>query len=537
MKKLLSFFFLLNLMSSLAFSQLSKTQITIGGNGLDLCNYMAQTNDGGYVMTGWTSSFGAGEGDMYVVKLDSNAEISWTKTIGGGRNDGGANIIQTSDGGYASIGWSHSFGTGNEKPEQEAFNTYLIKLNPSGGVTWTKTYTDSNFYGYGHAIIQTRDLGYAIAVNIFKSITGDSSNIMLMKLDTVGNIGWATNISGKADNGVGYHIVQTTDGGYALAGYTGSYGAGFYNVYVLKFDSSGNVSWTETIGGTNDDIASAIIQTRDGGYAITGQTYSFGDTVNGDVYVIKLNSAGVIEWTKTVGGDKMDIGQSIIQTRDGGYAITGQTYSYGDRVNGNVYVIKMDSLGEVKWTRSMGSAGEDEGESIVQTKDGGYAIGGVYDFGAGGKAYFIKLDSSGHTCSVYDSGGIVGSGGTITSKDSGRIHHRGRITSIDSGIVSSGGTYKDSCGLPSSINNITINVNNVEIYPVPASSEVTFKISWGENKYITITDITGKEIETMPILNNRIQVNVSAFPAGIYFYEIIDKANNIIDRGKLSVAK
>ncbi len=498
---------------------------------------MTKKNDGGYVLTGWTSSFGVGEGDMYIVKLDSNAAISWTRTIGGSRNEGGDNIIQTTDGGYASIGWSHSFGTGSKGLASTELNIYLIKLNQAGNVTWTKTYTDSNFYGYGHAIIQTRDQGYAITGSIFKSVLGDSSNFILMKLDTSGNIEWVTNISGKADNGVGYHIVQTSDGGYALAGYTGSYGAGLYNVYVLKFDSAGNVSWTETIGGTKDDIASAIIQTRDGGYAITGQTYSFGDTVNGDVYVIKLNNAGVIEWTRTVGGDKMEIGQNIIQTQDRGYAITGQTYSYGDRVNGNVYVIKMDSLGNVKWTRSIGGPGEDEGESIVQTKDGGYAIGGVYDFSAGGKAFFIKLDSAGNTCEINDSGGIVSSGGTITSKDSGRIHHRGRITSIDSGRVSSGGTYKDSCGVPNAINTIVLNTTNIDVYPIPASTEVTFKISAGENKFIILSDVTGKKVKTLPITNNCIRINISSFSVGIYFYEIMDNLNTIVQRGKFSVVR
>lgn len=531
--RFLILFSLFIIISSFSFGQIKEGQIKVGGSGLDLCNGMAKTSDGGFIMAGWTDSYGQGGGDVYVIKLDSNANLTWAKTLGGTQNDGGGSVIQTSDGGYAINAWSHSYGSGSSSSNWWDYNIYVVKLKPNGFPDWTETISDTGWSDPG-GIVESTDKGLVILGSAL-AVPGDSSDICITKLDSSGNIKWNTNIGGTGDDEPGF-ITTTNDGGYAITGYTNSFGLGSYDVYVIKVDSLGNVQWTETMGGSGNDYGECIIQTTDGGYAISGETLSFGDTVNGDVYVIKLNNAGHIMWTKTIGGSGADGAQQIIQTKNGGYAIAAQTYSYGGNPSGDVYAIKLDSSGNLQWTRAIGGVGEDYANSVVQTRDGGYAFGGGYNFGSDGKAYFVKLDSMGNNCTVADSGGLVSSGGVITTVDSGRISHRVKITSTNEGVLGSGGVRTDVCTVVS-VDNIKAQGNNVEVYPNPSSTQVTFKISSGENTYLKILDVTGREIETLPVLNNEIQVNISAFSSGIYFYEILDKSNTIVDRGKFSVVK
>jgi hypothetical protein len=147
-------------------------------------------------------------------------------------------------------------------------------------------------------------------------------------------------------------IIQSSDGGYAVAGYTESFGAGDADFYVVKLDSSGNVIWTKTIGGSNyEDFAWSIIQSSDGGYAVVGETYSFG--VGGsDFYVVKLDSSGNVQWTKTIGGSSWDDSYSIIQSSDGGYAVAGDTLSFGAGGE-DFYVVKMDANGNVCFSQNI----------------------------------------------------------------------------------------------------------------------------------------------------------------------------------------
>ena len=178
------------------------------------------------------------------------------------------------------------------------------------------------------------------------------------------------------------------------------------------------------IGGSHDDLGLSIIQTKDGGYAITGYTYSYADTTNGDIYVMKLDYKGGLKWTQAIGGKGRDIGNSIAQTSDGGYIIAGTTNSFGAG-NYDVYVIKLDSLGNVKWTSTIGGTGDDEGVSVVQANDGGYIVAGYTNsFGAGSyDMYVVKLDSGGSIKWTHTIGGAGADFASkiITTKDRGYV--------------------------------------------------------------------------------------------------------------------
>jgi len=405
----------------------------IGGANHDEGQFLIQTSDGGYAITGYTESFGAREWDVYVVKLDANGNLQWTRTIGGKDADGGSSLIQTSDGGYAITGLTQSFGAGED-------DVYVVKLDVNGNLQWNRTIGGKK-EDWGSFLIQTSDGGYAIAGST-NSFGAGEADIYLVKLDANGNLQWTRTIGGpKGDEG--YSLIQTSDGGYAIAGDTKSFGAGEADVYVVKLDASGNLQWTKTIGGPASEEGNSLIQTSDGGYAIAGSTKSFG-AGGKDVYVVKLDANGNLQWTKTIGGPKGDEGYSLIQTSDGGYAITGESSSFGAG-EADLYVIKLDAKGNLQWTKTIGGPDSEEGVYLIQTSDGGYAIAGsTKSFGAGGKdVYVIKLDKNGDACCAVSQTSQVGSGGTLSSPTPS-IGSGGNLTSPIP-TTSSGGTLTTLC--------------------------------------------------------------------------------------------
>ena len=242
----------------------------------------------------------------------------------------------------------------------------------------------------------------------------------------------------------GSSLIQTSDGGYAITGFTFSFGAGGHDIYVVKLDANGKLQWTRTIGGPERDAGFSLIQTSDGGYAITGFTESFG-AGGADVYVVKLDAKGNLQWTKTIGGPKDDWGRSLIQTSDGGYAITGFTKSFGAG-SGDVYLVKLDANGNLQWTKTIGGPGDEAGPSLIQTSDGGYTIAGATNsFGAGEwDVYVVKLDKNGNACcAVSQTTPQVGSGGTLSSP-APSIGSGGTLTAPTSS-TSSGGTLTNQC--------------------------------------------------------------------------------------------
>ena len=306
-------------------------------------------------------------------------EEEWNKTFGGMSYEEGMSVQQTSDGGYIIAGWTDSFGAGSS-------DVYLIKTNKEGNEEWNKTFGGSSLE-FGYSVQQTSDGGYIITGST-RSFGAGKSAVYLIKTDKEGNEVWSKTFGGQ-DFDWGYSVRQTSDGGYIIAGCTSSFGAGNYDVYLIKTDEAGNEVWSKTFGGSDYDCGRSVQQTFDGGYIIAGNRGGFGAA---DVYLIKTDKEGNEEWDRTFGGPSLDYGFSVKQTSDGGYIIAGDTGSFGAGSR-DVYLIKTNEEGNEVWSKTFGGTGPEEGYSVQQTSDGGYILAGsTCSYGASGcDAWLIKV--------------------------------------------------------------------------------------------------------------------------------------------------
>ena len=313
---------------------------TFGGVLSDWGLSAEQTTDGGFIITGQFQS-GA---DYYIglLKTDGEGSLEWLKSFSG-NTPKGSSVKQTSDGGYIIAGNNFSSGTSND--------VYLIKTDLSGNYQWAKTYggTDNDF---GRSVKQTQDGGYIIAGST-SSFGAGSNDVWLIKVDSNGNQDWAKTFGGTGNDG-GYGVEIAADGGYVAAGGHNSFGSGDYDVGLLKTDANGNLLWLKSFGGTLADFGYSVKKTTDGGFVIIGYTESF--SLGGkDVWLVKTDSDGELEWSKNYGGFQDDEGKSVDQTADGGYILTGITESFGVG-SIEVGVLKTDSVGNLLWITTIGGA-------------------------------------------------------------------------------------------------------------------------------------------------------------------------------------
>jgi hypothetical protein len=492
-----------SLLMVLSISKLSSAQITFqklyGGNQQTWANSVNLTSDSGYIVCGQARMQNNGIGDMLLLKLNANGDTLWSRIYGGISGDEAHCVLQTSDGGYILAGNTGSFGPPH---------AIVIKTDSIGNTLWAKTY-GGPVRDQVSSIQQTSDNGFILA-GWTQSFGTGNGNVLLIKTDGNGNILWTKVYGGSGPNAdLAYSIRLTNDGGYILAGS----GEG---VFLIKTDSIGNILWSKNYGGSGGAaVGFDARQTVDGGYVATGWTNGF-EGGQPKLYLLKTDSAGFLQWSETIRGNKGSWGNAVEQTSDHGYIIAGSILiNSGD--SSLVYLVKTDSAGTVTMSKTYGGVGAgewDQASSVKQTNDGGYIIGGNSSFFTSNyMAYLIKTDAY-LTIGCYEADypatrTLV----QTTVSPAGIFLSSGGIASIPGIQTGSGMTVETLC--------TTVGINDkqkdhsLSCYPDPFTDNLSVKGTSG-NGIITLFDITGKEILQLRAANKETSINTSAVLSGLY---------------------
>jgi len=348
---------------------------------------------GGYILTGTKDAVGYNNaGDCWLVKTDSSGNLEWEKTYGGTNCDAGEDVTQTSDGGFIIAAVTNSFGVGS-------FDIWLIKTDEYGDELWNRTFGGSEME-YATSVRQTADGGYIVG-GFTGSYGMGGNDAWLVKVDTQGDLEWNKTFGDAIPDGQfgGEYFMcvqQTVDGGYIAAGRNYLDANGNSDMFVVKVDESGNQEWEKLIGSAYPDGCLWIAQTVDGGYILTGQS-SQARSQPEDLSLFKLDQNGNEEWRKYYGGPYFDTGAAVEQTQDNGYIVTGGFSVDADETM-DAILLKTDSSGEEEWRVMFGGDSSDECLEVHQTEDGGYiVVGFTTSYGGGGQdAWLVKFGAFGN---------------------------------------------------------------------------------------------------------------------------------------------
>ncbi|GAA4889676.1 lipoprotein [Flaviramulus aquimarinus] len=375
---------------------------TLGGTKNETGQAIVKTSDGGYAILGHTQSM---DGDItdksnesfnyWLLKFDQNDTLEWQKNYGGSDDDRGRDIIQTSDNGYAIIGYSKS-NDDDVTNNNGAHDFWVSKLDPSGNILWEKNYGFSGA-DIGNSIIQTKDGGFLLTGVLDVSASNGAGNsksvkskfsrkhaggdYWTVKINALGEKQWSRYFGGTFTD-TPYDAIQTDDNGYLLVGSSDSEDVdiknskGAYDFWIVKISETGTLIWEKSFGGSQTDEARAIIKSDDGNYIIVGNTRSDDlDVTNNkgaaDLWTIKISPAGEFIWEKSFGGSSFDVAQSISKTQDGGFIISGNSRSADGNLTDNkgqndAWVIKIDTNGNLKWQKTVGGSDIDFAYDVVE---------------------------------------------------------------------------------------------------------------------------------------------------------------------------
>lgn len=478
--KIIISFVLVAIAACPSFAQQIKFKRVYGSGGYEYGYSAVQTLDKGYVIAGVTSSYGYGNTDVYLVKLDTVGNPKWFRVYGGINVDRGLCVRQIPDSGYVIAGYTNSIGV-------SGYNMYLIRTNKLGDTLWTRTYGGD-------------DWDFANAVE------------------------------------------QTSDGGFILCGSTYSYGSGDKDVYLVKTNASGDTLWTKTYGGVNEDEALSVKQTSDGGYILAGYTNSYG-AGSSDVYYIRTNAAGDTLWTKTLGGTGADKANSILEAADGGFVLAGYKYDVTLAVN-QAYIVKTNAAGSTIWVKEFGAPNDATANAIIEANDGGYVWAGKLNLGGQYDIYFFKLDINGDFAfaTTYGTSAEDEAFFTWPTQDNGFIVG-GTTNGIGYGLNDVFLVKTDTAGL--SVPNITVGIEPaineetmfMRVFPNPAANCVFVEASKAQLGKVNLElfDLTGKAISGQIIFhsNSLAEINTTSISSGIYFIQL--RSEQGISRQKLII--
>ncbi|MFP9115853.1 T9SS type A sorting domain-containing protein [Flavobacterium sp. RHBU_3] len=460
---------------------------TYGGSGNDGLSAVENLPGGGHIIAGYTDSVDGdvtqpvvGMQDLWLLKTDDSGTILWQKTIGNVNSEMPNDIALTSDGGYIIAG-SH-----NSPNSSYGYDFLIVKTDSEGNAEWQKILGGTG-YDVAHGVHPTPDGGYIVAgestSNDGDAVAGHGmSDFWVLKLDSEGNTTWQKKFGGTL-NDICMAIQPTSDGGYVVAGVTESTNGdvtgnhGMNDYWLIKLNANGDKMWQKTYGGTSIDYGLVMTLASDGGYLLSGFVFSNDGDVTGnhgaaDMWVVKTNATGTIEWQKSMGGTNNETTYDVITTQDGGYLLGGYAMSAdGDLTvnqgNTDYWVVKLSSSGTLEWQKSMGGSNLDYVKGLRETANNEYIIVGNSRSGDG------------------DVGGNLG------NEDFWVVQLGEVVSGID---------------IPEKM--------NITAYPNPAADILFFSEPIQNIKVVTID---GKEVLTA---QNTSKISTSHLPPGMYFTEI-----------------
>lgn len=456
---------------------------TYGGNGYDVGYGVKQTFDNGYIIIGSTSSFGQGNTDMYLLKLDTMGQKTFETSFGGYSNEIGKSVVQLSDSSYVMVGYTSSFGIGG-------YDVFLVKADKNGNLVWKKTI-------------------------------------------------------GGSDWDFAYSLQATSDGGFIIAGTTYSFGYGNADGYVIKTDASGSVVWSKTFGGKKDDEFKSVVQTNDGGYALTGYTKSYNDSL-GDAWVFKINLNGDSIWSKYYGGNKEDFGNGIIQDQNSNIFASGGTKSYSTSGNSETFIATYDILnGNLGYNYRDPSTQEEYYNGVTQglngkiancgiTKNAVFGYDGVIDMYWGFYVYY-NFFSKGTTMyeEFYSISNTKDKGFVTVGKTTG---YSALLEDVFLMKMDSTGNYGTSIVGISEVSKSTVSHS---VFPNPSDQILNISLANFSNyKEVTyvILDINGKLILSDKIVQSSTKIETSNLEPGLYFIQLKNDSE-LISCSKISIIR
>ena len=547
---------------------------TFGGTNRDYGQSLSATPDGGYVLTGTTGSddgdfegSSRGAGDVFVMRLDSRGDLVWKKTFGGSGKEAGQSITTTPDGGYVLTGTTASDDGDFEGMNKGWYDIFVIKLGSRGELQWKKTFGGAG-NELGHCIVNTLDGGYVLT-GLYSSTNGDFEgmkrgyyDIFVVKLDSGGDVQWKKTFGGSG-NDRGWSISLAPDGGCVVTGDFRSNDGDFEgmnrgnsDIFVIKLGSRGDLQWKKTLGGVHAETSYAITTTPDGDCIGTGETISNSGDFMGvrreyaDIFVTKLGPGGDVKQKMVFEGSAPELGRSIAVTPDGGCVLTGSSKVGVYPAEYDIFIIKLDSGGDVQWQKTFGGSDDDISYSITVSLDGGCVITGETnsrdgDFESVNRVwlrtdiFIIKLNAQGHLQWKRTFGGAGSNRGNCiaTTHDGGYVL-TGESLSKDGEFVgmNKGGfdifvlklDAHGNLNIPTSVNDQTDNSSPLTVSPNPFSSVSNVSYSLDQPSHVRI-EVVNSIGEVTAVLSDRqaeigaheVSLNATHLGTGTYWIRMV----------------
>lgn len=505
----------------IVFSQTTFQQIfPASGLPSEFCS-VKQTSDNGYIITGTTSGFGVGSTDIILIKTDETGNVIWSKTFGAASdNEYAYDVLQSADSGYIIAGKTYSFGAG-------WYDAYIVKTDASGNLQWSKTVGGAQ-NDAAHSVKQVTDGGF-----VFGGETQNSGNgtldFYLFKTDIQGNLLWTKTYGGNGTE-YQYGLALSSDGGFSVSGVTGGFGAGSWDILLVKTDSAGSLLWSKTYGTPNPDRAYALANTQDGGYILAGHT---NQNNNYWLTLAKTDANGSLLWTKFFDNANLSEANSISECNDGGFIISGNS-------GADNFILKADTSGNVLWSKKYGLfTGDEKAYSSLQTRDNGFII-----LGYKASDYFlIKTDSSGTSgCNETPVNSAEPVISFVVSSPALSVSTVGVIAAAATQITTPAINENTQCLYTENVLASQFEGTALFVYPNPNGGKFTLKVT-GNNRQkmdITVYSVFGQIVYQSEISNFsnttgfKSGIDLSNQLPGIYFLSIEDKQGNKLNQ-KLTI--